>query len=280
MKRTTLAIPLRCTDYSNSSQVVALLSEEAGLLEGIAKGAYRPKASFQSPFDLAVLYDVVFIERKSSSLSLFAESTVVDGFRSLRKSWARHVAASHVLEFSRTVATQGEESRGLFHLVRRTFELLANACDGDVETLLLEFDLAALRLSGLLPTMDVCVRCGRVWPPSRHAVFFSAQAGGLICRACRPEMARYSGRDVPGNAIRVLQGLVRMPEVRGRSDELQRDLERHRSVVVRSVGDLRNHLLERQFTVLKSSFKAGLWLGDRRRVRRRRTGGKLVKHER
>ena len=249
---------------------MVLLSEATGLLEGIAKGAFRPNTSFQGPFDLAVLYDVVFIERKSTSLSLFAESTVVEGFRPLRQSWARHVAASHVLEFSRTVATCGEESRGLFHLVHATFEALVLAGDDDVERILLQFDLAALRLSGLLPTMDACVNCGRVWPPSRSAVFFSAQAGGLICRACRPEMVRYRGGEVPGGAIRVLQDLVQVREGPDAGRVSEGDFDRHRSLVVRSVADLRNHLLERQFTVLKSAFKAGVWLGDRRRARRQR----------
>ena len=54
MKHRTLAIPIRCVDYSNTSQIVSMFSREEGLLEGIAKGAHRPKNSFQGPFDLAV----------------------------------------------------------------------------------------------------------------------------------------------------------------------------------------------------------------------------------
>ena len=39
MKQKTLAIPIRLTDYSNSSQIVSLLTPDVGALDGLAKGA-------------------------------------------------------------------------------------------------------------------------------------------------------------------------------------------------------------------------------------------------
>ena len=45
---------------------------EEGLLEGIAKGAHRPKNSFQGPFDLAAIYDLVYLKRKNPGLSILA----------------------------------------------------------------------------------------------------------------------------------------------------------------------------------------------------------------
>ncbi len=108
MKQKTLAIPVRLTDYSNSSQVVSLFTADAGALDGLAKGAHRPKGSFQSPFDLAILYEVVYIERRSPGLSILTEAAVLDGYRGLRCRWERYIGATHVLEFLRAVVTQGE----------------------------------------------------------------------------------------------------------------------------------------------------------------------------
>ena len=76
MKQKTLAIPIRLTDYSNSSQIVSLLTPDVGALDGLAKGAFRLKGSFLSPFDLAVLYEVVYVERRSSGLSILTEASV------------------------------------------------------------------------------------------------------------------------------------------------------------------------------------------------------------
>ena len=256
MRCKTLAIPIRATDYSDSSQVVVLFSQKVGLLEGIAKGAYRPKSSFDGPFDLAVLYDVIYLQRRSangvspaSGLAILAESTVLDGFRRLRSAWERHLAASHVLEFLRIVATHGEDAGELFPLVVDTFHELEIRSQKDLGAILLRFDLRALRILGLLPPVTACVSCGRVWPPSQSPVFFSSRAGGLVCRYCRRDEPRMRGVKLSGRAIRILQHLSQN-EPLDFTGELRDDWENQRHLVTRTVRDLRNSLLERELNVL------------------------------
>lgn len=251
MSKKAWAIPIRCVDYSNSSQVVTLFSDRTGLVEGIAKGAHRPNSSFQGPFDLAVLYDVVFLERRSSGLVLLTESTVLDGFRGLRTSWARYLAASHVIEFLRTVITSGEEAGPLFALVLRTFHDLATYDESELSSVLLSFDLQALRLLGLLPPVRACVKCGRLWPESQSAAFFSPCAGGLVCRTCRQSSPELSTRRLAGGAIRLLQYLSESEEARPVA-ELESDWQLHRRLITSTIHEMRNHLLERELTVLKS----------------------------
>lgn len=212
MKRKTLAIPIRCVDYSNTSQVVSLFTRESGLLEGIAKGAHREKNAFQGPFDLAELREIVYIERKSPALAILAEAAVVDGFRGVRRSWGRYVAACLVLEILRVVATAGNPICELFDLVRATLDRLGSSSPDDLSLTLLHFEIRALRLLGFLGAVEGCVSCGRRWPGGDRSAFFSPQDGGLICRRCRGASRPFpSRRDgvLPGRGVELLGHLAR-----------------------------------------------------------------------
>jgi DNA repair protein RecO (recombination protein O) len=209
LKQKSLAIPIRCVNYSNSSQVVSFFSREAGLVEAIAKGSHREKNAFQGPFDLAVLRQVIFLERPAPALSIVAESEVLDGYRALRRSWARHVAACQVLELLRAVAMLGQPARELFDLAAQTLEQLCAMPLEGLSAGLLGFEVRALRLLGFLGAIDGCILCSRPWPGRRRAAFFSPQAGGLLCRECLGRMqAPAPPAPLPGEAVEYLRGLA------------------------------------------------------------------------
>ncbi len=208
MKRKTLAIPIRCSDYSNSSQVVSLLARDVGLIEGIAKGAYREKGSFQGPFDLAVLREVVYVERRSG-LAILTESSVLDGFRGLRTSWRRFVASCHVLEFLRLVTVAGEPVPELFDIAAGTLARVGEAPENEVSALVFHFELRALRVLGFLASIDACVACRRPWPGEARPAIFLPQEGGLLCRRChRRKYGAVRGRALPGTVVKTLHDLA------------------------------------------------------------------------
>ena len=251
MKKKSLAIPIRCIDFSDSSQVVALFTREEGLLEGIAKGAHREKSPFQGPFDLAVLYEVVFIERRSAGLALLTEAEVLDGYRGLRARWGRHVAASHCLEFLRAVVMAGDRTVPLFDLARATLEHLSRAEPERMGAIVACFDTRALKVLGLVPSMEVCVECGREWPPSARAVFFSPARGGILCASCRSLRPGLKGSPLPGRALQVLHRLLGNDCSERFWQELECDWPVLGPPVSRAVRELRTNLLERELALLK-----------------------------
>ncbi|MBI4602437.1 MAG: DNA repair protein RecO [Planctomycetes bacterium] len=252
MKCKDLAIPLRCVDFSDSSQVVALFGRARGLVEGIAKGAHRPKGSFQGPFDLAVLYEVLYLERHGGGLSVLTESTVLDGFRGVRLRWDRHVASSHVIELLRAVAVAGEAEGGLFDLAVETFGGIAAAEPGELAPLLARFDAASLRLLGLLAPMDACVECGRERPRDAAAVFLSPRAGGIVCRGCRSRAPAGGGMTLAGPALGLLERLAAPARDRAWEQALA-GWEAHGRALRRALTDLRTGLLDRELVLLESS---------------------------
>ena len=208
MKRTTRAIALSTVDYSDTSQIVSFLTRDVGLLDGIAKGAHRTRNPFEGPFDLAVHYEIGFIARRSSGLAIITEAEVLDGFRGLRGSWSRHVAASQTIEFLRGVSVAGEPTPELFDLAVVILDGLSTAAESLLAWILLGFEARALRLLGFLADIDSCVMCGRP-RPGAGAAFFSPIGGGLVCRGCRGGAAAASGRiaTLSGAAVAALREL-------------------------------------------------------------------------
>ena len=243
MKRKTSAIPIRRVDFSESSQIVALFTREYGLVEGIAKGAYRPKSSFQGPFELCVLYEVLFVERRAG-LSLLTESTVLDGFRGVRTRWSRYVAALHVLELVRAVATAGAVESLLFDLAVETLRSVSAARENGIAALRVRFDALALRALGLLAPINACVACGRVWPGGNKPAFFSRHAGGLLCIRCRASTAHAGAESLAGPLVRTL-GLL--TDFQCPLEDIQAAWDAHGAAAGRVISGLRNHLLERDF---------------------------------
>jgi DNA repair protein RecO (recombination protein O) len=209
MKVKSLGIPLRCVDFSDTSQVVSLFTRELGLVEGIAKGAHRPRNSFQGPFDQAVVYEAVFIPRPRASLSLFTEAEVADGLRGLRATWEKYLAAALLIEFLRAMSSPFEPQPELFDLALSALRALEVATTADIRACLLRFEVRALRLGGFLGSVDACVRCERSWPGGKRPALFSPQAGGLVCRRCALGSPRDpTAGELPGACVRLLQGLA------------------------------------------------------------------------
>ena len=213
VKRKTLAIPIRCVDYSNTSQVVSLFSREEGLLEGIAKGAHRPKNSFQGPFDLAAIYDLVYLKRRNPGLSILAEAEVVDGWRGLRTCWKRYIAASQLLEFLRGVSLPADRNPELFDLAVRTLTLFSTDSVENIPWYMLHFEIRALHLLGFMGSVDACAVCGLPWPGGSRPAYFNPLAGGLVCRKCNEKSQTIPGGSItlPGSGVLLLKDLSELP---------------------------------------------------------------------
>ena len=70
----TLAIVVRTIEFSETSLVVTLFTEDFGKVSAIAKGARRPKGPFDGALDLLTICRVVFRPKSSESLDLLTEA--------------------------------------------------------------------------------------------------------------------------------------------------------------------------------------------------------------
>lgn len=199
------AIPVRITEYSETSVVAVFFAREHGLAHVICKGARRKGKAYESTIDLLVLGEITFYER-TSGLHVLKEFAPQESFPGLRADMERYRAAMASLEFVRAAAMQGEPAPGLFDLFCEALRACAKGRMCWTGTY--AFFTGALMASGFSPMLDSCASCAsRKFPPGKKArTAVSFEEGGVLCMNCGRgrKVGMWLGRNTL-NALRRLQ---------------------------------------------------------------------------
>ena len=206
----TLAIVLRVVDFSETSCVVTLFTEQFGKIGALAKGARRPKSPFDSALDLLAICRIVFIDKSADVLDLLTEARLERRFRSACRDLSRLYAGYYIAELLLELTDLGDPHPELYRRADET--LLALDRDGPVAGTVLSFEVAALRLLGYLPALEDCVICGTPASAGQDRVLFGQLAGGVLCPRCRQGQKQVVSVSREGHEV--LQQLAN-PGVRG-----------------------------------------------------------------
>ena len=178
----TLSIVIRVVEFSESSCVVTLFTQDFGKISALAKGARRPKSPFEAALDLLAVCRVVFLRKSSDALDLLTEAKLERRFRSATRDLSRLYAGYYVAELLRDLTENGDPHPDLFQAADDTLARLD--AEGDVAAEVLRFELTALRELGHLPSLDACVGCGEVVTTTGR-IAFGLLSGGVMCSRCR-----------------------------------------------------------------------------------------------
>jgi DNA repair protein RecO (recombination protein O) len=169
------------------------------------KGARRTTSRLGGRLQPGVCVRVTVHEGRGD-LGTVRGAAVLDAHAGLWVAGHRLQAAGCVLETVLRVMPEGEANEEAWHLLARTLDLLARAPapagPARLDPLVLGCQAKLLVVSGLLPMLSRCARCGG--PPPLPA--FSASAGGALCGACAG-----SGDPVEARALDGLAALVGRP---------------------------------------------------------------------
>ena len=176
------AIVLRVIEFSETSSICTLFTREFGKIQGLAKGARRPKGPFESALDLLSLCRVVFLRKSSDALDLLTEAKLERRFRPAEGDLISLYAAYYVAELLGDMADDYDPHPELFDAAETT--LLALRIKGNAARWLLRFEMTALRVLGHLPSLDVCAECGTPIEMTGR-VPFALLEGGALCSKCR-----------------------------------------------------------------------------------------------
>lgn len=179
------AVVVRLTDYSETSQIVSLFSAGHGQLRLIAKGVRRStKKRFAAGLDLLELGEVGFLPpRGDAQLGTLTDWVQRETFAGVRRELLRLYGALYAVELVAALTEEADPHPGLFSSLVKTLGALAGAAPAAAAVPAYQMDL--LRAIGYAPDLERCVSCRGVIQRNRP-VFFSAGAGGLLCRDCEP----------------------------------------------------------------------------------------------
>jgi DNA repair protein RecO (recombination protein O) len=211
----TQAIVLRTVEFSETSYVVTLFTEDFGKIGALAKGARRPKGPFEGALDLLALVRIVFLRKSSGGLDLLTEAKLERCFRSARRDLTRLYAGYYVAELLTELTDEGDPHPELFAAASDTLQALDQG-EPLVENIL-HFEVAALQHLGHFPLLTDCVGCGRNVPLTGR-VRFGLVAGGVLCATCRLGQRRVASVSAP-----VVQALAQFAEAGANWRTLQLD---------------------------------------------------------
>jgi DNA repair protein RecO (recombination protein O) len=227
-------ICLRKTEYSETSQILTLLSRGQGIVRVVAKGAHRRTKAGASRFDggidLLDLGHAVFSGDTSRELSLLTDWKLQDGNLSLRKNLRALYLAIYAAELLGLVLEEHDPHPEIFDLIHR---LLPELATPSVEESFLAFELDLLREAGFMPELAACVGCAnRVG--DRDGISFSPARGGILCGNCPASTTGASDRiSLDVRLLRLMQMIQsptgrRLPRLtRHQTDPINRLLLQH-----------------------------------------------------
>jgi DNA repair protein RecO (recombination protein O) len=198
-----LAICIRTTDFSETSQILTLFTRAAGKISVIAKGSKRPKSAFDGPLEVFSYGEIVFSDSSREKLATLTEFQQKPAFTCIADNLFALNCCLFGAELVNGLTHDYDPHPELFDSFlrflqgaseRRATPVRHSASDGgsderrDLLSLLILFQLTLLREIGLMPILNACANCktsieNRV-SSIEHQVYFSSLANGLVCRDC------------------------------------------------------------------------------------------------
>ena len=168
-------IVIREIQVGEADKIVHLLTDRAGIVSASAKGAMRVKSKLVSATGLLTYSSFSLYQGKE--LYIVEDAKVLNQFWNLRREVVDLSTAVYFLELIRKLSPDEPELAG--HLERAV-----TAGTQVVDRLLLKplFELRLLAMSGYMPDLVGCCRCGAY--ECAGGMLFSPRNGNLLCRDC------------------------------------------------------------------------------------------------
>ena len=169
-------IVLSETNYSESSKILNVLTEEHGLIGIMSKGCRNMKSKLRG-VSRKLIYGTFHIYYKENGLSTLIGVDVINSFSKTMMDLEKISYASFLLDLSQQVVRQTEEKE-VFTLLKDTLLKIEEGLNPMALTNILE--LKYLTYLGVTPSIDACAHCGS----DKQIVTLSSDAGGYVCRNC------------------------------------------------------------------------------------------------
>lgn len=169
-------IIIRTVDYGETNKIVTLFTEEFGKIGLMARGAKKPKSSLSAVSH--VLFYGLCLFQKGRGLGMLYQAEALNPFRRIREDIEKTGYAAVMLELTDRLTEEGKVYTGLYHTLRDTLLLMEKGTDAPVLAAI--YAVKMMRVAGIDPEVDRCIRCGR---QSEHYKF-SVSGGGVLCPDC------------------------------------------------------------------------------------------------
>jgi DNA repair protein RecO (recombination protein O) len=188
--RVSEAFVIQTYPLQESDLIVSFLTRDAGKMRGVAKRARRPKSPFGAGLERLSRIRMAYFQKENRELVNLDGCELIQSQFSLAGDYQAAVALDFLAEISEQLLPAAEPNEKFFRLLAAVLEPLRSRQPGGAWLATTYFSLWSLRLSGLLPELDVCLGCGG-WLGDAEAparAFFQRNCNGLFCQQCRRDL--------------------------------------------------------------------------------------------
>lgn len=196
------AVCLRLMDWSETSQIVVLMTERHGKVSAVAKGAKRRTpstlAKFSGGVELLAAGEAVLITKRGAALANLIEWDLVDAHWQLRRDFRAYSLGMYAADLVHHLVQDHDEHGGTYRALR---EFLAGLGGGKAQATgappsadsgsrlnvekaqgeaLLRFQWALVEDMGYRPVLDRDAQTGAPLSETTEAMGFSALHGGVV----------------------------------------------------------------------------------------------------
>lgn len=180
-----IAICLRKTDFSETSQVVTFFTKDSGKLAAIAKGARRKNSSFDGAIEVFSYGDIVYMQTATAKLATLTEFSQRPVFQCLSRSLMSLNGGLFAVELMDFFTEEHDPHPDLFDsLVQFLTDVQVAADSSSGLRLLIIFQLTLLNEVGTKPLLARCSNCKVPYDDGWPFYYFSTIGNGLICPDC------------------------------------------------------------------------------------------------
>ncbi|MCM3746357.1 DNA repair protein RecO [Paenibacillus pasadenensis] len=169
-------IVIRSTDYGEGNKIVTLLTDSAGKVGIMARGAKKVRSrhtSLVQPFTYGE-----FVYFRNAGLGQLNAGEIMESNHRLREDIELSAYAAYAAELCDRAFQDEEAGAYLFHQLKACYDALREGKDAAIVIHL--FEMKILEAAGYAPQLETCVGCGSDQGPYR----LSPQSGGILCRRC------------------------------------------------------------------------------------------------
>jgi DNA repair protein RecO (recombination protein O) len=197
----TTGIVLGRTNFGEADRVIRFITAEHGKVSAVAKGVRRVKS--KSGGHLEPFGEVSLMLAVGRNLDVVTSARLVWYPHQLATDYARLDLAFVIATLIDRMAPAGEPQPELYAHTRETLGIIEGGENGPLVELW--FKLRLLGLTGLRPSLDQCLVCGR--SDDETSYWFEAERGGLTCDDCRSAVAEA----MPQAAVKLWRLLLDYP---------------------------------------------------------------------
>ncbi|MDR8391161.1 DNA repair protein RecO [Aliifodinibius sp. S!AR15-10] len=142
----TSAIVFRTVDYSESSKIVTLFTEEHGKIAVMVRGVKKPKSKFSGLMEVGNLLDVVYYYKSSRSVQTLSEASYLEKTFNIRTNFEKIATLTSAIELMNQLLHDEEVNLPIFEVGKR-FILWLNETDQSPQQI---FPYLQIRLAELV----------------------------------------------------------------------------------------------------------------------------------